>query len=93
MATTNGERRTILGRETLIPVGVAASMMLTLWLAASWVRDNLADVSYSLRDVRREIELLSQRMQGIDTGSKAELRRFAEILAARNPTLIVPEVK
>ena len=93
MAITNGERRTILGRETLIPVGVAASMMLTLWLAASWVRDNLADVSYNLRDVRREIELLAQRMQVLDTGSKAELRRFAEILAARNPTLIVPEVK
>lgn len=73
------EKRVIIDKETLVPVGAVAVFV----LATIWLNDKLTNIDYRLRAIEERVD---------DRFTRTEMRHFAEMLESRNPTLDVPEL-
>lgn len=82
-----------LGKDTLIPMGVAAAMMVSLCGGAVWLNMSLAQLQYQTELLRRDISSLSERISSNaqDRWRRTDMRAWARLLQATNPALKIPE--
>ena len=72
-----------LGRETLVPLGLALTVTMAVCGAVVWLNHRLDSIDFNIQTLQRDV-------QGLKDGSRLEL--WARLLKAQNPALAVPEV-
>lgn len=79
-----------INRETLVPLGLLAGVVLSAITATVWLQGTLLGL-------KGQIEVLGERIStlqtsGSDRWTATEMHAWSELLAARNPTMHVPPV-
>jgi len=78
------DKTIVLDKGTLIPVGVAAGVVLSFASATFWLQGRLSEID-------RKLERIDARVQ--TTWDRTSMENWALRLARENPTVSVPEVR
>lgn len=89
------DKRSVISRETLVPIGVAISCIVPIALGAMWIRDGMKDSEIAIKSLRDE---MSSRFNVLEsrTGDGwrvSDMERWVLRLERDNPTLKVPDVR
>lgn len=79
-----------LDRSTLVPIGLLVSVVLASITATTWLHGTLLKLDHKIEQLNQRVGLLTDGVRDRWTGG--DMRTWAELLAARNPTLSVPAV-
>lgn len=88
----------IISRETLIPVGVAVSVLLFISGIGYWTQETLARVSAQFSELGHKLDIIQRDLSGLanrvdGTWTRADMRAWRDLLQAENgSTIKVPEI-
>jgi len=87
-----------INRNTLIPIGLAVSILFASGGAAWWLKGMLSDVQYSLRDMKTGLDNLTAHIAAIEarapeTWGINEQVIYQYELGRANPTLMIPDAR
>lgn len=85
----------VLSRSTLVPAGVAASVMIAVISLTLWLGGRFSDLEYSVQALGVQVERLQVQLERGQTNAwtRDQQMTWAELLKARNPALVVPDVR
>lgn len=92
-------RRPLLGRETVVPLGIVIAVIAvavtSAWNVASALTANDANSQHRFEKIEKGMTELKTSIDAINHGqfSRVEMHMWVELLRARNPDLDIPEVK
>ncbi len=81
------EKPAVLNRATLVPIGLAVSMLLPLAAGAVWLNAEFTLVKYRLKEIENKLELATD-----DRWKRGDMAAWGELLQARNKDLDVPKI-
>jgi len=79
-----------LTKETLVPIGLAITVICAVMGAAMWLQASLLGISSRLDTIQRELGTVSGRVDG--TWTRADMVQWVQLLRATNKEMSVPEV-
>lgn len=77
-----------LDKSTLVPIGLLISVVLASIGAATWIQGTLLELDHKIEQLNLRIAQLSDNTR--DRWTVTDMKRWAELLQARNATLSVP---
>ena len=84
--------RMVINRETLVPIGVAISVVAVIAGGILWTNTKLLEIDYKLRDLARSVETVDQKFDSgmSDRWTRSDMARWTERFRDKNPDLNVP---
>jgi len=95
--TTN--RRPIVERGTVVPLAMAAGVVVvaaaSAWSVAKSMTEVVLTTNYRFERIDERLELLSKQLEeaGADRWRRGDMRQWAELLRAQNPNINIPKVQ
>lgn len=81
-----------LSRDMWIPIGMVASIVVTVSSGAVWINKQLATIDSKFVETNYRLQRIEEQVQKQDGFSVREMNLWLELLRARNPTMTVPEL-
>ena len=92
------EPKGIISRETLVPLGVVAGVLIFISGIGYWTQETLARVSQQFSELGHKLDIIQRDLSGLanrvdGTWTRADMRNWRDLLQAQNGgTVKVPEV-
>lgn len=82
-------------KATMIPIGLAATIMVTLVVAGWSASSSFRDVLYGIDRNHQEIESLKRKIDNVggDRWTRTDQRWWVELLRVSNPDLAIPKIE
>jgi hypothetical protein len=92
--TVSGGEVKLTPDKTWIPVGVAIAGLVSLVTGAVWVTSSFQSLEFSNRELSNSIKRVESTLDRLlaDGVSTRQMQQWIEILKARNPSILVPEL-
>lgn len=79
-----------ISRDTLIPIGVVATVVASVVVGSMWLSGRLLQIDYGLDVIRTDVRRLVETQE--DVVRRGEFAAWLEILRARNPDRTYPDL-
>jgi hypothetical protein len=99
MNDTPSKKIFTLNSETLVPIGLIATVVGSAVAVSFWLNSSLLDLRYNQRDTNSRIEQLAAQIADLkdqgartnnDRWSRLDMIRWVELANAKNPTAALP---
>ena len=83
-----------LTRDTLIPIGLVAGIVVAIATGAVWLNTKLQAINFEMAMVRQELSAVSKKLEEDqrEHWSTRDMELWTKLLRAQNPSMKIPDI-
>lgn len=84
-----------LTKETLIPMGLVAGIVVAIATGAVWINVKLQSIDFNMEMLRQDLKAVHEKLDSNSSlrWSTRDMELWVQLLKAKNPAMEVPEIK